>query len=161
MKKIKYTVMIDGDACELDIDAVDPDDARAQYMAAIGKRLVIWKTKDFLAGKPAITMSGLLGDQKAFPPVKPRKSTLAPHFLTDEAVIEMLEEDVARLTPTSTEYISKDTHLIEEALTKVLEFSPRPGNQPLQGIIDGLRDFLKMNVKKSPSIPDKRDGNDA
>jgi hypothetical protein len=49
-------------------------------------------------------------------------------------------------------YVSKDTIFIEKALEKVneslylvLQFSPNPGNQPLQSIIDGLREFLWMN----------------
>ena len=46
-------------------------------------------------------------------------------------------------------YISKDTHFIEEALEKVLAFTLRPGehNEPLYSIIEGLRAFLKLNVK--------------
>jgi len=45
------------------------------------------------------------------------------------------------------QYLSKHAHLIEEALAKVLEFSPNPGRgcQPLQRIIDGLREFLELN----------------
>jgi len=44
-------------------------------------------------------------------------------------------------------YISKDTYLVEQALHLVKEFTPRPGNQPLQSIIDGLEEFLSMNSK--------------
>lgn len=55
MKMTKYTVMIDGDSIELEFDAVDAYDAGAQYLTAIGKRLVVQKTKDMLSGKTAIT----------------------------------------------------------------------------------------------------------
>ena len=53
MKTTKYTVMIDGDTCELEFDAVDSNDARTQYLVAIAKRLVVQKTKDLLAEKAA------------------------------------------------------------------------------------------------------------
>jgi hypothetical protein len=44
----KFTCLIDGNNVELEFDAVDEDDARTQYLHAIGKRLVIKTTKEFL-----------------------------------------------------------------------------------------------------------------
>lgn len=53
MKTVKYAVTIDGDTCEIHINAVDESDARIQYLAQIAKRVYVIKLKDLLSGKNA------------------------------------------------------------------------------------------------------------
>ena len=53
MKKIRYAVMIDGDMCEIHVDATDVNDARVQYLAQIAKRIYVIRLKELLNGKTA------------------------------------------------------------------------------------------------------------